>query len=88
MASAPLMAKRENGFLCATMASSTSSTSTQLQHTKLPKDAFEDLNALERHKRFNQPSRWGFDISEKLGQEKVTKIAEDAAEENKEKFTV
>jgi hypothetical protein len=43
---------------------------------------------LERHERFKEQSRWGFDIFEELGQVKVTKIAEDAADENKEKFTV
>ncbi|KAF1363715.1 GCY protein [Lizonia empirigonia] len=47
-----------------------------LQVSELPKEAF------------NQQSRWGYDIFEELGQAKVTKIAEDAAEENKENFTV
>jgi diketogulonate reductase-like aldo/keto reductase len=59
-----------------------------LQVKKLPTDAFDELNALERHKRFNQQSRWGFDIFEELGQAKVQEIAEGFAEENKEKFTV
>lgn len=59
-----------------------------LQVKELPKDAFDQLNALERHKRFNQQSRWGFDIFGELGEEKVRKIAEEAAEENKQKFTV
>ncbi|KAH8712028.1 GCY protein [Phaeosphaeriaceae sp. PMI808] len=59
-----------------------------LQVKELPKDAFEELNALEKHKRFNVQSRWGFDIFGELGDEKVTKIAEDCAEENKQKFTV
>lgn len=59
-----------------------------LQVQELPKDTYEQLTGLERHKRFNQQSRWGFDIFEELGQAKVKKIAEDAAEENKEKFTV
>ena len=59
-----------------------------LQVKELPKDAFDQLNALERHKRFNQQSRWGYDIFEELGEEKVRKIAGDAAEENKQKFTV
>jgi diketogulonate reductase-like aldo/keto reductase len=59
-----------------------------LQVKDLPKDAFDKLNALERHKRFNQQSRWGFDIFEELGQAKVQQIAEGYAEENKEKFTV
>jgi diketogulonate reductase-like aldo/keto reductase len=59
-----------------------------LQVKELPEDAFQELNALERHKRFNVQSRWGFDIFEELGEEKVRKIAEDCAEENLEKFTV
>ena len=59
-----------------------------LQVKELPKDAFDELSALERHKRFNQQSRWGFDIFEELGDEKVREIAEGFAEENKEKFTV
>jgi diketogulonate reductase-like aldo/keto reductase len=59
-----------------------------LQVQELPTDAYEKLTELERHKRFNQQSRWGFDIFEELGQAQVTKIAEDAADENKEKFTV
>jgi diketogulonate reductase-like aldo/keto reductase len=59
-----------------------------LQVKELPEDAFGELNALERHKRFNQQSRWGVDIFEELGQEQVIKIAQDFAEENKEKFTV
>ncbi|KAL1793322.1 hypothetical protein ACET3X_008304 [Alternaria dauci] len=59
-----------------------------LQVKELPKDAFDELSGLERHKRFNVQSRWGFDIFEELGQEQVRKIAEDCAEENKTKFTV
>jgi diketogulonate reductase-like aldo/keto reductase len=59
-----------------------------LQVKELPTDAFDELIALERHKRFNQQSRWGFDIFEELGQAKVQQIAEGFAEENKEKFTV
>ncbi|KAI4708606.1 hypothetical protein J4E89_006662 [Alternaria sp. Ai002NY15] len=59
-----------------------------MQVKELPKDAFDDLSGLERHKRFNVQSRWGFDIFEELGEEEVRKIAEDCAEENKTKFTV
>jgi L-glyceraldehyde reductase len=59
-----------------------------LQVKKLPQDAFEELSALERHKRFNQQSRWGFGIFEELGGRKVRKIAEDCAIENRVKFTV
>ncbi|KAF2023055.1 Aldo/keto reductase [Setomelanomma holmii] len=59
-----------------------------LQVKALPKDAFEELSGLERRKRFNQQSRWGFNIYEELGQNKVRKIAEDCAKDNKEKFGV
>ncbi|CAN9368186.1 unnamed protein product [Alternaria alternata] len=59
-----------------------------IQVKELPKDAFDELSGLERHKRFNVQSRWGFDIFEELGQEQVRKIAEDCAQENKTKFTV
>ncbi|KAF1968931.1 Aldo/keto reductase [Bimuria novae-zelandiae CBS 107.79] len=51
-------------------------------------DAFEKLNGLERHKRFNQQTRWGYDIFEEIGEDKVRKIAEDLAQENLTKFTV
>jgi diketogulonate reductase-like aldo/keto reductase len=54
----------------------------------LPEWAMEELNALERHKRFNFPARWGFDIFDEAGKDTVRKIAEDAGEENKTKFVV
>lgn len=57
-----------------------------LQVKELPEDAFNELNALERGKRFNQQSRWGVDIFEELGEEKVKKIAAGLAEENLTKF--
>lgn len=59
-----------------------------LQIKELPTDAFEELNGLERHKRFNVQARWGVDIFEELGEEKVKKIAEELAPENPIKFTV
>lgn len=59
-----------------------------LQVNELPNDVFQKLNALEKHKRFNQQSRWGHDIFEELGEDKVSKIARDSAQENKEKFTI
>jgi hypothetical protein len=43
---------------------------------------------LERHKRFNFPARWGSDIFEEAGEEKVKVIAKEAGPENKTKFTV
>lgn len=59
-----------------------------LQVQELPQDAYEKLTGLERHKRFNQQSRWDFDIFEEQGQARVTDIVEDAAKENKEKFNI
>ncbi|TKA82450.1 hypothetical protein B0A49_00049 [Cryomyces minteri] len=59
-----------------------------LRVEKLPQDAFDELNALERHKRFNFPMRWGFDIFDEAGDETVEKAAEAAGEENKTKFVV
>jgi len=58
-------------------------------HVKhLPDEVFTKLNSLERHKRFNFPARWGYDIFDEAGKAAVKKAAEDAGEENKTKFTV
>jgi diketogulonate reductase-like aldo/keto reductase len=54
----------------------------------IPEDQFAELNALERHKRFNFPARWGFDIFDEAGEEAVKEAARNAGEENKTKFTV
>jgi diketogulonate reductase-like aldo/keto reductase len=54
----------------------------------IPPEYMSELDALERHKRFNFPTRWGFDIFEEAGTEAVQKIAKEAGEENKTKFTV
>lgn len=59
-----------------------------LKVKELPSDAFNKLNALERHKRFNFPARWGYDIFGEKGDDAVKKIAQEAGEENKTKFTV
>lgn len=59
-----------------------------LQVKQLPSDAYSRLNALERHKRFNFPARWGHDIFEEVGKDAVQKAALDAGPENKTKFTV
>lgn len=47
-----------------------------------------ELNALEHHKRFNFPMRWGFDIFDEAGEEVVREAARVAGEENKTKFVV
>lgn len=55
---------------------------------ELPEDAFAQLNSLERHKRFNFPGRWGYDIFDEVGEEAVQQMAKESAETNKVKFTV
>ena len=59
-----------------------------LKVKEIPSEQYDQLNSLARHKRFNFPARWGYDIFDEAGQETVTKAAKDAAEENKTKFTV
>jgi diketogulonate reductase-like aldo/keto reductase len=58
------------------------------QDFEIPADEMSELNALERHKRFNFPARWGFDIFDEAGEEAVKKAATKAGEENKTKFVV
>ena len=58
------------------------------QDAVLPEGAMEKLNALERHKRFNFPARWGYDIFDEMGEEQVTEVARKSGPENLEKFTV
>lgn len=55
---------------------------------RLPDDAYARLTSLERHKRFNFPVFWGYDIFEEVGEEAVRKAALDAAPINKTRFTV
>lgn len=55
---------------------------------ELPQSAFTRLNGLERHKRFNFPARWGFDIFEEAGEAEVKEVARRSGSENKTKFTV
>ncbi|KAE8325417.1 NADP-dependent oxidoreductase domain-containing protein [Aspergillus sergii] len=59
-----------------------------LQVKQLPEDAFARLSSLERHKRFNFPAFWGYDIFEEVGEEAVRKAALEAGPVNKTKFTV
>ena len=54
----------------------------------IPDEQMAELNALERHKRFNFPAHWGFDIFDEAGKNFVKKAAQDAGESNKKKFTV
>ncbi|TVY86277.1 Aldehyde reductase, partial [Lachnellula willkommii] len=57
-----------------------------LNEVELPGWAMKELDALERHKRFNFPARWGYDIFDEAGADAVLKAAENAGEENKTKF--
>ncbi|KAJ3527039.1 hypothetical protein NM208_g10908 [Fusarium decemcellulare] len=57
-----------------------------LQVKELPQDAFEKLNGLERNKRYNWQTRWGFDIFQELGEDEVKKVARETGPENLEKF--
>ncbi|KAL2212597.1 GCY protein [Sarocladium strictum] len=59
-----------------------------LEASELPADVFEQLNGLERHKRFNHQTRWGVDIFQELGDAEAKRIGQESAEENKTKFTV
>lgn len=59
-----------------------------LEVKHLSKETFEALNGLERHLRFNTCKNWGDDIFDEFGEEGARQNALDAAESNKEKFTV
>lgn len=59
-----------------------------LQVRELPEPAFAKLTSLERHKRFNFPAIWGYDIFEEVGEEAVQKAALEAGRANKIKFVV
>lgn len=58
------------------------------QDKTLPKDAMVRLDKLERHKRFNFPSRWGLDIFDEIGEDAANAAAQEAASDNLKKFTV
>lgn len=57
-----------------------------LKVSELPADAFAQLNGLERNKRFNWQTRWGFDIFEELGEEEVKRAARETGPENLQKW--
>lgn len=57
-----------------------------LQVSELPQDAFKQLNDLEKSKRYNWQTRWGYDIFQELGEEEVKKVARETGPENLEKF--
>ncbi|TKW59131.1 Alcohol dehydrogenase [NADP(+)] [Colletotrichum tanaceti] len=56
--------------------------------SELPADVFDRLNGLERNKRFNWQTRWGFDIFQELGEDEVKRVARETGPENLTKFTV
>ncbi|KAH6887434.1 NADP-dependent oxidoreductase domain-containing protein [Thelonectria olida] len=53
---------------------------------ELPREAFDKLNGLERNKRYNWQTRWGYDIFQELGEEEVKRVARETGPENLEKF--
>ncbi|KAJ9635165.1 hypothetical protein H2199_008651 [Coniosporium tulheliwenetii] len=55
-----------------------------MQIFEIPEDVMKELDALERHKRFNFPAHWGFDIFDEAGEIKVRKAAVQWAEKNKQ----
>ncbi|KAL7928109.1 NADP-dependent oxidoreductase domain-containing protein [Trichoderma chlorosporum] len=57
-----------------------------LQVKELPQHAFKKLNEMERNKRYNWQSLWGFDIFQEIGQDEVARIAKAAGPENLKKF--
>lgn len=58
------------------------------QDAILPDEAMAKLNALERHKRFNFPARWGYDIFDEVGEEQCAKIAKEEGPSNLQKFKI
>lgn len=46
------------------------------------------LDALESHKRFSFPARWGYDIFDEAGEKEAERIARETGPENLKKFTV
>lgn len=59
-----------------------------LKVKELPQAIVDELNALERHKRFNNPTLWGVDIFDEDGEEAVKKIAKERGPANKEHFKI
>lgn len=59
-----------------------------LQVKYLPEDAYARLSSLERHKRFNFPARWGYDIFEEVGEDAVREIGVAEGPNNLVKFTI
>jgi diketogulonate reductase-like aldo/keto reductase len=57
-----------------------------LRVREIPADAFERLNALECHRRFNIMSHWGVDIFDELGKDKAVQMGREAGPENLKKF--
>lgn len=58
------------------------------QDAVVPDWAIKRLDALERHKRFNFPARWGYDIFDEAGEKDVERIARETGPKNLKKFTV
>lgn len=58
-----------------------------IQAKELPQCIIDKINALERHRRFNDASkRWGYDIFDEVGQDVVEQTARELGPENFTKF--
>lgn len=54
---------------------------------ELPQQAYERLNGMEKHGRYNEPSgRWGYDIFDEYGAENAKQKAKELGAENLKKF--
>lgn len=59
-----------------------------LRVTTIPEAEMSTLNGLERSKRYNWQSRWGYDIFQELGEQEIARIARESGPENLMKFSV
>lgn len=54
-----------------------------LQDVVLPDAEFEELNKLDKHKRFNLPFDWGVDIFDEVGEAEIERMAKEEAARTK-----
>ncbi len=59
-----------------------------LQVAELPEAEMSKLNELERSKRYNWQSRWGYDIFQELGEQEMSRVARETGPENLIKFAL
>ncbi|KAK1590334.1 NADP-dependent oxidoreductase domain-containing protein [Colletotrichum navitas] len=73
---------------CCPRASPPAAFESNLQVRELPADVFQQLNGLEKNKRFDWQTRWGFDVFQELGEEEAKRVAQETGPENLKKFTI